>query len=99
MGAHFSHYDLKIYTFDSMGLAMRGDKNQIKLLDYDLKITHRFKTDNDYLFVALNPATGGYMYLSKLPIFDSESPTLLGYMMVEMIPKSNRQSNVYPNLP
>jgi two-component system nitrogen regulation sensor histidine kinase NtrY len=98
MGAHFSHYDLKIYTFDSMGLAMRGDKNQIKLLDYDLKITHRFKTDNDYLFVALNPATGGYMYLSKLPIFDSESPTLLGYMMVEMIPKSNRQSNVYPEL-
>ena len=98
MGAHFNHYHINIYTFDADGQALRPENEAIKLTDYEIKITHRFKTDNDYLFVAVNPATGNYMYLSKLPIFDAESPMPVGYMIIEMVPKSNRQSNVYPEL-
>lgn len=98
MGAHFNHYDIKIYNFDSLGHPLRAENNAAQLIDYEIKITHRFKTDNDYLFTAVNPATGNYMYLSKLPIFDTESPMPIGYMVIEMIPKSNRSSNVYPEL-
>ena len=43
---------------------------------------------------------GGYNYLAKLPIFNSkaEIPSPIGFMIIELNPKSNEQANVYPEL-
>lgn len=103
MNAHFDKYEIKMYNFDSLEtpIADALGNDVVQLEDFELKIRHKsFRTKNDYLFLTANSATGGYAYLAKLVFFDTAPDALLplGYMILEMIPKADKQTNVYPEL-
>ncbi len=95
---HFDKYDINVIPFNNDGNPLRDLKNGWILSDYEYQINfNSIHTNNHYLHLMANQS-GGYNYLAKLPVFDSEVPGPIGYMIIEMIPKSDKQTNVYPEL-
>lgn len=101
MGAHFDKYDIKVYAYDSVYMPIRTSNELISLEDFENKISRRSnRTKNNYLYISVSPFTGSYTYLCKLPIFPpgDELFAPIGYLVMELTPKADAKSNVYPEL-
>lgn len=100
LGGHFDKYDPKIFAFNRSGSLIKDRDEPVDLDYYTQQTRYRgLHTKNSYLYLISTP-TGGYNYLSKLPIFDNvdDFGIPIGYLVIELSPKSDRRTNVYPEL-
>ncbi|MGB1206134.1 MAG: ATP-binding protein [Chitinophagales bacterium] len=100
LNTHFDKYGITILPFNKEGGLIKHEDKTVILKDFEERIRYKgIHTNNNYLYLMANNE-GGYNYLAKLPIFNpkAEIPSPIGFMVIELNPKSNEQANVYPEL-
>ena len=96
-GGNFNRYKVNFYTYTTKGHSLAHRDPFIPLEDFEVRMKFGKKSTASYLTLIPNTQTGGYNYLAKLPIFPLDEMTLLGYLVIEMEKKSDKES-VYPEL-
>ncbi|OWY25634.1 GHKL domain-containing protein [Sphingobacteriales bacterium UPWRP_1] len=94
-------YNIKnILPFNVDGYCLDEKNRLVYLKEFNRRIgANSINTTNNYLYLIPNEING-YNYLSKLPVFQPEDSVLapIGYLIIEMEPKTGRTESVYPEL-
>lgn len=91
-----------VLAFNIEGKPIDRQNNLFLLEAFNKKIGfNSINTNNSYLYLVPNEING-YNYLLKLPIFDTNEimtlPAPIGYLVIELEPKTGRQESVYPEI-
>ncbi|GIV32604.1 MAG: hypothetical protein KatS3mg031_0139 [Chitinophagales bacterium] len=91
----FRKYDVSIYTLNPEGRLFRSAPDAYLELLNEEQISRAQQTLSDFLYYIPKPY-GSYAYISNLPIIYQGK--LVGSIVLELIPKTYSQKNLYPEL-
>ncbi len=92
----FRKYDVNVYTLNTEGKLLRSTRDEyLELHNEELLARAQQSELSDFLFY-IPKASGSYSYISNLPIIHRGK--LLGSVVLELIPKTYSQANLYPEL-
>ncbi len=96
----FSAYNVSVTIQGKKGFSLYSDKQKKGKVDaISTKIVNS-RLITEYTFLAPNPVTGNYDYISKVPIFNEDKGgSQIGFVSIELAPRFNGYiDNVYPEL-
>ncbi len=98
---YFNQYKINVYRIQN-GINI-DQQTEGQNLSYEEKLDKfAIPTQNTFLFQLINPKTGNYDYIAKLPVWGDEKmpegEKLLGSLIIEMSKIQDAKSKVYPEL-